>query len=241
MHLSACLKSTVFQEDNGHFGNVPTCVTNWIFKRTTEFYESEDLALPWWFGFFCFSYTFRGLVDIYVAPKWPKKIGFPFLASALVLACLQGPISFLADYMNMTNESNIHVIDRCLALPNFALETIKVLCSFHFVRKETFLISVMCLPCACYAFLQSSDAQNQLDADSFIFWHNMWHMIPLITIPLHLYEYIIRGELNHSEHKEYYDSRPPLLSSVVMSKAIDKSASESKSTAQKIKRRTRKE
>lgn len=241
MNLSQCMQSNIFEGDIGFFQNFQTCVSGWLFRTTTDFYESSDLVLPWWFGVLCFSYTIRVVVDYFIAPKWHKRTCLPLVEIFLLLGCAQGILSFAADYMNMTNNSLIHVFDRLLAMPNFIIETLKILYSYNFVRSETFLISVSCLPLACFFFLKSSEAQVAQDVDGFIFWHNMWHLIPLTTVPLHIVEYMIRGELEYSKCKQYDDSRPPLLSSIVMSKSMEGSFLDDNYKAKKIRRRTRKE
>jgi len=235
------MKSNIFEGDYGSFENFQICFSSWLLKSNTDFYESENLVLPWWFGVLCFSYTVRAVVDFFIAPKWHKHDRLPLPEMFLVLGCVQGLLSFTADFMNMTNNTVIHIFDRCLALPNFLVETAKILYAFNYVRRGTFWISILCLPCAAFCFLKSSDAQVAQDTDGFIFWHNMWHLIPLATVPVHIYEYIILGELDYSDSKEYVESRPPLLSSIIMSKTADDSIPGKGFRAKKSRRRTRKE
>jgi len=179
----------------------------------------------------------------------PKKAGFPLFLATIAIT-VQGPISFMADYMNMTNSSVIHVIDRCLALPNCAVEILKIYMSYKFVRTETFVIHAVGLLCALYAFMKSQEAQSNLDADGFIFWHNTWHIIPLTTIVLNVYEYVICGELDVSIPSKKTTSKyandssgPVLLSSVVMKKTLDGSMQSNGTVTNSIRRRrpTRKE
>ena len=91
----------------------------------------------------------------------------------------------------------------------------------------------------------SSEAQSDIDANGFIFWHNTWHMIPLITIGLNIYEFILRGELDvtPSGSKSANNLKPPLLSSVVMNKSNKSSMEYDGKTITTIRRRrqTRKE
>lgn len=237
MHPSKCLS---FEAD----ADFHSCVKGWFGRTTTDFYGSTELSLPWWFGLCCFSYTARALFEWFVSPKWPKRVGFPLLLATLTVT-IQGPISFMADYVYMTESSLIHVVDRCFAIPNFFTEIAKIYFSYRFVRTETFLIHVIGLFCASFAFYMSSEAQSNVDANGFIFWHNTWHLIPLVTIGLNIYECIIRGELDiPSNSKKSADTKPPLLSSVVMNKSnnsLEKHQNGNTITTVRRRKQTRKE
>ena len=115
-----------------------TSFTDWLFKTRMSFYD-HDLQLPWWFGAACWNFAIAGLIMLWTtAPRWMdssssssssarNNIAFPYKTMALLLIFVQSPLSFLADYVNMTHDSYWHVVDRCLALPLMATEVVKFL------------------------------------------------------------------------------------------------------------------
>ena len=118
-----------------------TRFTEWLFTTRMSFYN-HDLQLPWWFGAACWNFAIAGLIMLWTtAPQWMETsnsnsrsaskrnnhIAFPYRTMALMLIFVQSPLSFLADYRNMTHDSYWHVVDRCLALPLMGTEVVKFL------------------------------------------------------------------------------------------------------------------
>merc|ERR1719469_597279 len=109
---------------DGHVDNeaINNCYGTFFNKTKTNFYESNDLNLPWWFGLLCFSYSFGGLNLLLRPPPWAKSTSFPYHLFSYGLLLFQGPLSFMADYVNMTRDSVFHVIDRHCAILLFGME-----------------------------------------------------------------------------------------------------------------------
>ena len=157
------------------------------------------LHLPWYFGALCFSFTLGGIIKLYWIPTWTRKGGgyakgkyqrhwFPYLSFSWILALLQGPCSYFADYINMTNVSLWHLFDRLLACICMSLHLAETICSHRFTRPGIYLLSLACTAFAVFCFLKSQEAQIALDTDGFIFWHNMWHIFPFTSICVRWFE-----------------------------------------------------
>lgn len=70
-------------------GDHVECVLSWLLRARMSFYEIP-LDLPWWFGFFCFSYSLAGAVMLWVEPTWVDKSSYPYRSFAYFLIFLQG-------------------------------------------------------------------------------------------------------------------------------------------------------
>lgn len=169
------------------------------------------LQLPWFFGALCFSFTFGGIMMLYWTPRWTKHGGgcvngtyqrhwFPYQTFAWILILLQGPCSFFADYLHMTNVSYWHMVDRWLACFNMAFKLGELMCMYRFTRPVIFASYVGCTATAVVSFLKSQHAQSSLDTDGFIFWHNCWHCFPITLIVVCWFENVLNrswGEYYH--------------------------------------------
>ena len=94
----------------------------------------------------------------------------------------------------MTADSYIHTADRLLACPMMVFEICKALTMFPHVRFGTFGLYIASVAFAIFSFIQSSHAQEHLDADSFVFWHNCWHVYPLLVSAIMGFDYFVLGE-----------------------------------------------
>lgn len=149
---------------------------SWLFKSRMSFY-GMDLDLPLYFGVLCWSYALAGIFMFWTEPKWSHNSKFPFRSFALFLIFIQAPLSFAADYLNMSNDSYWHVADRLVATPALMLESSKVVAMIHHKVKPHVLISYsLALLSAVYCFLKSQEAQAHVDRDGFVLYHNLWHM-----------------------------------------------------------------
>lgn len=149
---------------------------SWLLKTRMSFHEVE-LELPLYFGIFCWNFAFAGLCMFWTEPKWSKSSRFPFRSFALFLILIQSPLSFAADYLNMSNDSYWHVADRLVATPALLLESSKIIAMvYHEIRLGVLISYSLALVFAVYCFAQSQESQQRLDRDAFVFFHNMWHM-----------------------------------------------------------------
>mmetsp|Transcript_699 Transcript_699/g.1010 ORF Transcript_699/g.1010 Transcript_699/m.1010 type:complete len:297 (-) Transcript_699:710-1600(-) len=201
------------------------CFSGWLLKTTTNFYESDDLVLSsWWFGALCWSFTVGGLVMLATKPRWTEDSRFPYLTFAFLLIFVQGPLAFTADYMNMTNDSLWHAVDRFMATPLMAFEVLKIVAMYPHVRTGTYVAYVLACCAAVASFLNSQMAQSAHDADSFVIWHNMWHAYPLVGSVIMMFDLYVLGEYDAAAEAgkkaattHCSDSpHPKLLSTVVM-------------------------
>lgn len=94
----------------------------------------------------------------------------------------------------MTADSYIHTADRLLACPMMVFEICKALTMFPHVRLGTFGLYIASVAFAIFSFIQSSHAQDNVDSDSFIFWHNCWHVYPLLVSAIMGFDYFVLGE-----------------------------------------------
>ena len=111
----------------------------------------------------------------------------------------------MADYVHMTNISIWHIIDRCLACTLMSLELVKLLVMSRYTRPMVYVLGLMCCGFAMCCFLQSQKAQQALDADGFVFWHNGWHLYPITGSLVHLLDYYLNqrwGEYYSFEEEE---------------------------------------
>lgn len=209
------------------------------------------LELPWFFAALCFSFTLGGVMKFYWLPRWTKHGGgvvngqyqrhwFPYRAFALILILIQGPCSFFADYVHMTNESLWHMVDRWLACTSMALHLGEIICIYRFTRPIIYALYVGCTAIAVINFLKSQHAQASLDTDAFIFWHNCWHCFPLTLIAVCWLENVLNRRFG-----EYYpfelqrgEKGGVLLSSIAIEQVKSEVSTPSKS-AQSLRRSRR--
>lgn len=116
-----------------------------------------------------------------IKPKWVKEIPYAFTAQALILTFFQGPLSFKADYENMTNDSIYHIIDRIVAHICFAFYIYRLAVLSRHTTRTIAVMQSLTLALALTFFTKSRKAQMMDDPANFCFWHNMWHTAPLIT------------------------------------------------------------
>jgi len=121
-------------------------------------------------------------------PHWTKKCFYPYRTFAMVLIFIQGPLSFQADFMNLTNDSIYHVLDRSFACINLFFECGKMLCIYNNVGFEIFCCYFANLSFGLFCFMNSQDAQMNSSPDLFIFWHTLWHVYPLIYTVIRIVE-----------------------------------------------------
>lgn len=170
------------------------CYETFFTKRTTNFYMSNDLNLPWWFGLLCFSYSFGGLNLILQQPKWAKNTPFPYHFFSYGLLIFQGPLSFMADYVNMTEDSVFHVIDRCCAILLFGMEFWHIATRSSRTRAEVMVLILASIIFAGFSFMKSQESQRKVDAEGFTFWHAMWHTYPILVFCVLECEKLVFGE-----------------------------------------------
>ena len=94
----------------------------------------------------------------------------------------------------MTEDTYIHTADRLLACPMMVFEICKALTMFPHVRLRTFGFYMTSVAFALFSFIQSSHAQEHFDADAFVFWHNCWHVYPLLVSVIMGVDYFVLGE-----------------------------------------------
>jgi len=194
------------------------------------------LHLPWFFGALCLSFTLGGIMKLYWTPTWTKLGGgcvngkyqrhwFPYKTFAWLLILLQGPCSFFADYIHMTNVSLWHMVDRVLACANLAFHCGELICIYRFTRPGIFVSYLACTAIAVFSFLNSQHAQSALDTEGFVFWHNCWHCFPITLIVVCWFENVLNrrcGEYYHfknddNESIKKGESGGVLLSEIAMS------------------------
>mmetsp|Transcript_14568 Transcript_14568/g.19921 ORF Transcript_14568/g.19921 Transcript_14568/m.19921 type:complete len:266 (-) Transcript_14568:1102-1899(-) len=196
-------------------------VSEWFFESRTNFYGMHDeLVLPWWFGLCCLNYSIGGAFGLITRPKWARRSNFPFTAIAFFLVFFQGPLSFLADYMNMTNDSIWHTLDRCVAVPLFLCELIKIWLMIPHTRRGVMTTYTSSTAIALLSFMMSQRSQKELNTDGFVFWHNMWHMYPIVCSIIMSVDKFVLDEYDPQAAASKYDQKNksdhPLLSTVVM-------------------------
>jgi hypothetical protein len=94
----------------------------------------------------------------------------------------KGPLSFLADYCNMTSDSIFHVLDRAVAVPALVLEVVKLAAMFYH-REQRWILTLysLSLALAMYSYTQSQVTQANVDRDGFVLWHSLWHIYPIMV------------------------------------------------------------
>lgn len=201
MHLDDCLEiislatAEVFSPDSpSRTDDIYECVTTWALKTTTSFHNNEDLTLPWWFGALCFSFALSGIANLIVRPTWSYETRFPYVFFALVLIFVQAPLSFMADYIHMTNDSPFHVIDRFIAVALVFLEVLRIVTSASYVNSSTLVLSVMAFMLAMFSFMNSQISQNKECTSGFIFWHALWHIYPFLVASIVIFDKFVLGQ-----------------------------------------------
>ena len=122
----------------------------------------------------------------------------------------------------MTDDTYIHTADRLLACPMMVFELCKALTMMPHVRWGTFGLYMASVAVAIGSFVKSSQAQEHVDADAFIFWHNCWHVYPLLVSAVMVFDYFVLGEYDREAAKKKVDGvakTPRPLSAVVMEQA----------------------
>lgn len=222
--------------------DVNSCFFLWFSKSTTSFYASGlvDHKLPLHFGLFCWNYALAGMGMLLFRPQWAETPCYKYFytAFALELILLQAPLSFLADYCYMEDDSVVHVLDRGLAMIGMLLELMKVCLLWRHQRKGFFchVYTLLCL-WAIYNFGQSQHAQSIQDADGFIWYHNFWHTYPLLAFLWTGYDYYSYswGKVSppasmslgaDRRHNPIHTQQPPRLwsSVLLLTKATEKKA-----------------
>jgi len=194
MHLSQCIDLSFTSGDLDRI-EIGHCFSNWLLKTKTEFYGWDDhLKLNPLFGLLCWSYTCGGIMLYILLPKWKARTSFPFIFYAFLLTFIQGPLSFAADYMNMTKDSNIHILDRIMALFCFILQIWRISSLWWHVRANTFFLHLSSFTFAIFCFTNSQNSQQYHDPDGFIFWHNLWHVYPFVCTAIELYDKYVLGD-----------------------------------------------
>ena len=105
-----------------------------------------------------------------------------------------GPLSFWADYLNMTNESIAHVIDRTLAVFMFLAFLWRIMSLFCFARPSNFILQLAAFSFAMFCFMNGQDAQEAYDIEGWKFWHNLWHCFPFIVAAIEVHDRYVLGE-----------------------------------------------
>jgi hypothetical protein len=123
----------------------------------------------------------------------------------------------------MTDDTYIHTADRLLACPMMVFELCKALTMMPHVRWGTFGLYMASVAVAIGCFVKSSQAQEHVDADAFIFWHNCWHVYPLLVSVVMGFDYFVLGEYDRKAAAKEVDvnvaKTPRPLSAVVMEQA----------------------
>ena len=221
MHLVQCLDpGSPF--DYQALANVKYCLSGWLMKDHTSFLGlheqgDESKQLPWYFGLLCWSYAIGGIVMLATRPQWTRNSKFPFLSFAWLLIFIQAPLSFTADYMHLMLRSDFHWIDRLLACPLMALEVCKIITMYPHTRSFFFATYCAATCFAVYSFLQSSAAQDAHDFERFVFWHNCWHVYPLLVAALQLFDTFVLADYGYV-YSLSNNPNPNLLSSLLMEK-----------------------
>jgi hypothetical protein len=150
------------------------------------------------------------------------SLTFIFRLSSFVGMIILGPLSFMADYVNMTHDSVFHVIDRSVAIPMLTLEVFKICAMFQYGRTWTMVIYASLCAFAIYCFLKSQLSLAESHGDGFIFWHSLWHVYPLFVSVLFTIDIFYLGQdlskypvsaMNNSHNLD-----APLLSTLLMGK-----------------------
>mmetsp|Transcript_27811 Transcript_27811/g.59103 ORF Transcript_27811/g.59103 Transcript_27811/m.59103 type:complete len:452 (-) Transcript_27811:185-1540(-) len=151
------------------------------------------LHLPWYFGALCWSFSLGGVYMLYIPAKWAlcgggrvrgkegqhRRHWFPYHMFALALLFVQSPLSFLADYVHMTNISAWHAVDRIIACLMLSIEIVKLLVMCQYTRPSIYLAYMACIGAAIFCFLKSQKSQQTLNTEGFVFWHCGWHCYPI--------------------------------------------------------------
>jgi len=132
------------------------------------------------------------------------QIYYPYRMVAWLILVIQSPLSFMADYVHMTNDSYWHVADRCFALPLMTMEVLKLVLMCReswrgYMENKTnpnaamplwlCMMYVAATAFAVFSFVQSTLAQDRLKRDEFVVWHNLWHAYPLVASSIVLFDF----------------------------------------------------
>lgn len=224
VHLDECFE--IASNSSHTRDDLYDCLYTWGIKTRTAFHEDERLILPWWFGALCLTFSVSGVGMLMIRPKWSSQGQFPYTFYALMLIFVQGPLSFLADYVHMTHESNIHAIDRFVAVFLMSLETARIVFMSNKVNNSTMVFSVLAYLFALVSFLMSQIAQTKTSTSGFIFWHALWHTYPILAFSTLLFDKFVIGELDAPRSNVMKSEMTPkkqgveLLSSVVMKEQL---------------------
>lgn len=94
----------------------------------------------------------------------------------------------------MTDDHSVHVIDRVFATFMTVTYSWKMFALYFYARPTTFFIQLAAFSFALFSFMNSQDAQESKDPDGFVFWHNCWHMYPIISSIIESFDMLVLGE-----------------------------------------------
>ncbi len=66
------------------------------------------------------------------------------------------------------------------------MELVKILVMRPYTRPLIYILYLTCCGVAIFCFFKSQEAQQSLNADGFVFWHNGWHLYPVTGSIVHL-------------------------------------------------------
>ena len=142
--------------------------------------------------------------------RHPLNNKFPFW--------LAGPLSWLADYCNMSNDSIVHVLDRITATPAMGLEVGKLVSMLYHGDdgRLTVILYLSAIFMALYSFGQSQLAQQTVNRDAFVLWHTLWHLYPIVaSIIIAMDHHVFSSFVIHCETKPTLGNKIPKKSKVV--------------------------
>ncbi len=98
----------------------------------------------------------------------------------------------------MTNDSIVHVVDRFMAVTNLTLQIWKITAISFYGRPKHFYCQLSAVTFAIFCFMNSQDAQEAQDMDGFVFWHNCWHIYPIVCICIEVTDFFYLGDCDAS-------------------------------------------
>jgi hypothetical protein len=111
-------------------------------------------------------------------------------------------------------------VDRFAAVASLSMELWKIFAMLFYSRKAVFYWQLLSVLLAVSAFISGQNAQLELNINSFIFWHNLWHFYPLTCIIIQFYDYFVLGE--YDRIKNQYPEKQSFFSSLslIRSKSV---------------------
>lgn len=212
MHLNECLEiaKEVWQSKSHDLVSLDSphweCAQSWMLKSTTSFHDhkemEETLVEHPWFGLLCWTFSWGGLVMLLLPPRDSGRLPYPHYSVASYLLFFQGPLSFLADYVYLTHDNYVHVLDRLSALIMVMFELYRHFAIMPYMRVSTYLGYFLSFLIALYSFNQSQRCQSERDVYGFLFWHAMWHLYPLVCSFIELVDVHYLGEYVPNSKKQ---------------------------------------